>query len=408
MIDDTHVLWHLEVAKHDSQLSISELAAIQSYWLQVDNLDQLRAKRALIGWCPEATVLLGTNKLSPNATWSNGKVKKTSWNWSGANLQFLAQSAAPAQIGAQLGLSMSRTTNMLRFSPSNNYLKCLNNSATEHVVLYDLAAERAWLVPLLSTFHHMLAIYWNMIPPESRCAALPLATPSADGALASLNILKERGDFIVEESANEKSTIRDLIMGFSANFSRISVHSPFRTEVYGYELMDIVIDSPMADLRQKKIKKEGLDWAPLLSQVRCLFCSGIGNAIIGKKAIDLNSPCNEMPNGSNLMAATIPSINALSRRFGSGFQGPLCQLSTLHMWQLVGNPFTHCQHKGSSHETCWHTMQFLQEIQSIQKTNHRTEGPQRSTLSKDGAVVFGQQRRGISDSKPISVLTYRF
>lgn len=90
MVDDTHVLWHLEVAKHNAQLSVSELTAIQSCWLHVDNLDQLRAKKALVGWCPEAAVLLGTDKLSPNATWSDGKIKKTSWHWSGANLQFLA------------------------------------------------------------------------------------------------------------------------------------------------------------------------------------------------------------------------------------------------------------------------------------------------------------------------------
>lgn len=304
---------------------------------------------------------------------------------------------------------MSRTTNTLQFSPSNNYLKCLNNSATEHVILYDLAAERAWLVPLLSTFHQMLAIYWNTIPAELRCSALPLATPSADGSLASLNILKEKGEFMVEGSANEKSTVRDLIMGFSANLSRTSAHPPFRNEVYGYELMDIVVDSPMADLRRKKIKKESLGWAPLLSQVRCLFCSGIGNAIVGNKAIDLDSPCNELPYGSDLMAVTVPSIRALSRRSGSVCQDSLCRLSTLHVWQPAGNPFTRCKHKGSSHETCWQKMQFLQEIQSIKKTNHQSEAPtQTSTLSKDGAIVFGQQRQGIVDLKHTGVFTYRF
>lgn len=66
MIDDNHMLWHLEVAKHDAQLRVDELGAIKSHWLQVGSIHKLREKTALVGWCPEATVLLGTGKLGPN------------------------------------------------------------------------------------------------------------------------------------------------------------------------------------------------------------------------------------------------------------------------------------------------------------------------------------------------------
>ncbi|KAL4786753.1 hypothetical protein BJX76DRAFT_354929 [Aspergillus varians] len=50
-IDDKTILWHLEVADHDSQLKTSELRA--------SRLEDLRSKKALVGWGREAIMLLG-------------------------------------------------------------------------------------------------------------------------------------------------------------------------------------------------------------------------------------------------------------------------------------------------------------------------------------------------------------
>jgi hypothetical protein len=40
----------------------------------------------------------------------------------------------------------------------------------------------------------------------------------------------------------------------------------------------------LVDLKKRKVRKQGLRWSSLLGEVRCLFCSDLGDAIIGGHA----------------------------------------------------------------------------------------------------------------------------
>jgi hypothetical protein len=160
---DQMTLWHLEVASHDRQIKISELQATRSIWLRTKNLDLLTSKRALLGWCSQADRRLGVSTDDLNVTWSSAKKKPFSWELTNINLQTRAQSASPAQFSIQAGASWKHVNNKVKFSPSRQYLKCLNRIMLEQIVLYDVATMRAWLVPLISVFHHMLLVYWKRI-----------------------------------------------------------------------------------------------------------------------------------------------------------------------------------------------------------------------------------------------------
>ncbi|RLL96199.1 hypothetical protein CFD26_100972 [Aspergillus turcosus] len=391
------IVWHLEVAEHDQQLTVAELVATKAEWLKLDDLNQLRHRQALLGWCPNATMTLGTNLIDIKAVgWSDAAPKKTTWHWAGANLQLLAQSAAPLQIGGQLGISMERRVNLLRFSPLNNYLKCLGSSAAEQIILYDLTTRRAWLVPLLAAFHHMLTAYWKSIPENCRQSPVPQANPSPQCDLVLRELLKENGNLVIETSPSDKCTMRDLIMGFSVNMSKVSIHPPRGSEVYGYEFMDIVMDSPLADLKRRKVEKQGLGWTLLLSEVRCLFCSNIGDVIIGGRANEPSAPCNRLIEGCDLLAATMRSIELLSERAGirQSATAPICRLSAKHTWLPTGDPFTKCNHNDRSQSTCWNMMDFTQEVQAETPGDSR---PNSNTvrLCQDGAVVFGRRQAQI-------------
>lgn len=187
----------------------------------------------------------------------------------------------------------------------------------------------------------------------------------------------------------DKLTIRELIMGFSANLSKMSLQKPRLPEIYGYEFADIALSSPRTELKKKKIMKEGLPWASLLSEVNCLFCSGLGDAIVGMRAIALDSPCNRLPHGYDLMAAPMRSIDALSKKQGSDVAGVSRLFSSHHIWLLTGVPFQRCRHKENGEATCWNTSDFLQEIQSHEPSFQRSNG-QTVSHCPDGAVVFGR------------------
>jgi hypothetical protein len=155
---DQMILWHLEVASHDRQIKISELQATRSRWLRTKDFDFLASKRALLGWCSQADLRLGASTDDLNVTWSSEKKKPFSWELTNINLQTRAQSASPAQFSIQAGASWKHVNNKVKFSPSRQYLKCLNRSMLEQIVLDDVATMRAWLVPLISVSSHVVSI----------------------------------------------------------------------------------------------------------------------------------------------------------------------------------------------------------------------------------------------------------
>jgi hypothetical protein len=383
--EDGTILWHLETATHDYQLKVSELKASQQRWLQTTSLDYLQSKKALLGWCSRADILLGTDRLERQVSWSDAKVKPVTWNWKGANLQALAQSATPLQIGGQVGLSFDRSVNTVKFSPSRNYLKCLKSSAMEQIVVYDVGTKRAWLVQLISVLHHMLLVYADGIEQSSRAEYQPLAITTEDDGTTSLDILGEKGGVLLEESGGDSLTVRELIMGFSINLSKASLQKPRRSEIYGYEFMDIVMDSPRSELKRRKLEKDGLAWSSLLDEVNCLFCSGLGDAIVGKRARDVSAKCNTLPSGYDFLAASMRSIDNLSMKHGGAGNRQSRRLSHSASWQLTGSPFQICQHAG--HESCWDLPGLLQELKA---PRHSTEvGDNWSGVNSNSALVFG-------------------
>jgi hypothetical protein len=358
LTEDDKLLWHLEIASNDLQLKTSDLHTTRRSWWRVEKLDLLSSKRAILGWCSEANVLLGTNLLKPKVARSDARVQRTTWHWKGINLQVLAQSAAPLQMGGQFGMSFDRAVDTLRFDSSRNYIKCLRANTLEQIVLYDVSAGRAWLVPLLSVFHHMLLVYVDTIQESSRVTSVPTVDPTSDGARSSLEALIDKGAVIVEASGGDTLTIRELVMGFSINMSKVSRRPPRRSAIYGYEFMDIAMDCPESELKKKRVNGHSPAWISLLNDVNCLICSGLGDAIIGKRSLSLLSHCNRLPEGSNLMAATMHSIKALSTKHGGNVEGEMHMLTDKHCLLLTGNPFSECEHE-DSRSCCWNDPSFL-------------------------------------------------
>ncbi|KAL4892547.1 hypothetical protein BDV59DRAFT_180152 [Aspergillus ambiguus] len=395
-VDNRTILWHLETADDDSQLKATQLQATKGKWVKKRTLESLGSKRALLGWCPEAVTLLGTASLNFPMRWSDAKEKRTTWKWKGANLQFIATTTSPLQIGAQAGMTFDRSINTLRFSPGSNYLKCLNHSSKEQVVLYDVGESRAWLVPLICVYHQMLVAYWHRIPEGSRKATIPLSIPSFDGASASLAALRDSGGYVIQGSRRDRLTVRDLILGFSVNLSKMSLRPPVRSEIYGYEFMDIVTDSPESELKRCRMVKTGLPWTPLLSRVNCLFCSGLGDAIYGHRTTARDSPCNKLPQGLDWLAASMCSIEALSDRHSNKDMEIARRLSSQHYWFLTGTPFQTCQHGQGTRVSCWDTSPILQDI--------KRRMPQVWCKADEhyghGAVVFGRRKAAIDQSPP--------
>jgi hypothetical protein len=387
------VIWHVEIASGDQQLRNSELRATQGPWLRRQTLKELHTTEALLGWCASAHVRLGTDSLEANVKWSDAKVKPITWHWKGANLQLLAQSAAPIQIGAQGGFAWERICNAVRFTPGGNYTRCLASSTVEQAVLYDVGARRAWLAPLLSIYHHMLLVYHYMMTPLGNRRPIAIAAPS-DGASSSLETLKVAGGVAVDGTGEDTLTVRELLMGFSINFSMVSLQPPKGSRIYGYELMDLVMGSPQSELKTITVERHGLGWASRLNEVPCLFCAGLGDAIVGTRASEPGSPCNYLPAGRDLLASPVESIQALCRKQGSILTSTSGRVTRDHMLALNWQPFIRCFHTAGA-SSCWdHPEEFIQNIQSSADANSGGQACEEAGPPVLGAVVFGNVRQG--------------
>ncbi|KAJ5645193.1 hypothetical protein N7507_011204 [Penicillium longicatenatum] len=388
--EDGTIQWHLEVASHGQQIKPSDLQAVQSEWLQTEDLNYLLSKRALLGWCSQAKLRLGTSTYDLNVTWSGAKSKPFSLELANINLQALAQSAAPAQLGIQAGASWRRVSNTIRFTPSGEYLKCLNDSRSQQIVLYDVSATRAWLVPLISVLHHMLLVYWKRIPEHFRERDVPLADTSSLHQNASYEALVDKGEMVIQNSEGSRQSliVRNLIIGFSINLARISLQKPkARKSIFGYEFMDIVCEPQTTVLKKTTLEKDGLAWLPMLNEVNCLFCSNLGDVIVAQRTSETSSPCNTLPEGYDLLAALIRSIDDLSETKGGCHEGHARLLSHDSAWRLTGSPFEACQH--DSHESCWNRPKFLQHIAPLRPAVKSCNFSLRDHAN--GAVVFGGQ-----------------
>ncbi|KAK2753560.1 hypothetical protein FQN54_007337 [Arachnomyces sp. PD_36] len=391
MFDEDTIVWHLEVCSHDSQFKIAEVEAIRSTWLKTLDFTLLKSKKAKLGWRPEAAVLLGTERLQPTVRWSKGKTKRITWTWKGVNIQAITSSAAPVQIGLQGGATFERTPNLLRFDLCSNYLRLLNSSSREVVVIYDLGTKRAWLVSLLSIFHHMAITYCQDIPSKCQIQKIPFAQPQADGGKGSLEALRASGGILIEREDEDSLSLRQLIMGLSVNFAKTSTHKPCNNEIYGYEFMDIVWNSPMADLKKIRIERQGLTWAPLLQHIPCLFCSNLGDAIVGSDDITNASLCNNLVPGRDLMAASLWCMHNISERQGGSAAESEYRFPGGYWWKATGNVFQKCRADTCD---CWRNMTFVQQIHANRSKRWlASDNTTPSQVFVDGVVVFGSNRR---------------
>lgn len=151
--------------------------------------------------------------------------------------------------------------------------------------------------------------------------------------------LRGSGDILIQQEGTDKLTLRDLVMGFSINFAKTSTQKPRYKEIYGYEFMEIVHNSPTADLKAATIERTGLPWTPLLQSIPCLFCSHLRDAIVGLKALTESGHCNKLVPGQDLMAASVHCINNISQRQGGSDTGPYRLLPGGYtIWKITGRP----------------------------------------------------------------------
>lgn len=284
----------------------------------------------------------------------------------------------------------------------------LHSSRNEPVLLYSPSERRAWIVPFMSVFWHLLRAQADT---KKRLGYdVPPCEKSGNGGEAAFDCFMAcRTDPARKPANNQRLTElekKETIQDFAEDIWNSMDHATrqsclrkqlFRNKLIGFELADIATCSPYMTLRE-----HGLDfttrgsWAPLLDRVRLtFFYEGLSDPILPSDRMIFDGACGDSiwrttPKDFDLLTASLPCLAFLARDQNAG-RNTLTRLAPDSYWSSPQNPgqlFATC---GKSH---LHVCSRLQEL----RPENRARDPQVliSEAEKDGAVVF-RFKYGITD-----------
>ncbi|KAK8099638.1 uncharacterized protein PG998_012879 [Apiospora kogelbergensis] len=333
--DHSQIQWHLErVGSDDGIMNHSKLEATRGEWLKMQDLTELQNTKVFLGWCREAEILLGTSQLTTNLRWSKAEQRRRTLHRTGYSLGVSSGPAAmvtsPAQLAANVAMTVTFVSNIQAYKPSKEYAEALSSDCEKTAMVIDYKAQRAFLVPKLSLALHLChieALRAHRRPDEP--SAFPTAAPSVDGSSAAHAVLRENGDKVVigVEGFGDATSLESLFLRIhhALTSSVANCEPPQRltllgTRVYGRELRGL-IEKPDKGIGLSVVQDFNmLPWVRLaeLADIRCV-CSDLGSAIRPVlNTVNKNCECCEVPLERYFLSAHLWCLEMLLRRNGSG------------------------------------------------------------------------------------------
>ncbi|KAH1475311.1 hypothetical protein KXX06_005817, partial [Aspergillus fumigatus] len=228
--------WHLETSSN-GQIDPG-LQSIQGGWYKAKSFEGLCTANCFLGWCEKANIFLGTSAIGHDPTWSDGRVTKSTWRFTGINPS-ITISHPPVPIAAGASANFTNFPNTLQFNAENEYQQMIRNGSKRIVIVHSKSDERAWMVHQLSLLLHMSHLYveYHSISPDP----IPFAQPGSDGGKEAFNALTGKGDTFVDGAEGRYLNLGQLLIGLNINLmeSRKRFERPARSQIYSYELMDM-------------------------------------------------------------------------------------------------------------------------------------------------------------------------
>ena len=403
---DGAIQWHLLVTE-----STEDIIKVKDDFFKVKDVQTLMERKAYLGWCNVAKVLLGTDESNTvDVGWSDPWPKQQRIKLSGFSLSLA--SAGMGIFGPSASANFTLASNCrTRFvdtkQPLQNRLKL---SRVRPVLLYDTSEKRAWLVPTVCILLHMMHLRSRELSKHHKPSTeedipdMPQAKTGGDSADEAYKVLThflEDGTVtslgsseIWTEALAQYYICLDMALNESMKMKETS--SCRDTNIFGFELMDIVLSESPFRFTERKIGRESGGWTKLARDVGyVLFCSGLGNAIMpGTGGNEVCRNWSSLPSNFDYLAAYIPCLIDVLQR-----QGWHKVIQRLQDTTSGSTLYRDCNHSKSSR--CQHLQQYdiFEALQNDEERNSdgvNSYHPQRA-LSKEncciGAIVFGKITR---------------
>ena len=282
----------------------------------------------------------------------------------------------------------------------------LKLSVVRPVLLYDTSEKGAWLVPTVCILLHMMYLRLRELSKHRKSSTqegitnMPLAENGRDSAREAYKVLTQflEGYTVTSLGSLEIWTetlarfyiCLDMALNESINMEKTP--SSELTNVFGFELMDIVLSESPFQFTERKVEKESGGWTQLARHMGYVpFCSGLGNAIMpGTGGNELCLNWSSLPSNFDYLAAYLPCLIDVLQRQELHKGSQRLQNTTSESMR-----YRACYHSESSR--CQRLQTYESIVNAPQNDEERNSDgaasshTQRALRTEDiGAIVFGK------------------
>lgn len=404
---ENFIQWHYICKEDDSRMPYLEAALRypKRALLQDVSLDDVKKKRAFLGWAGSSTYHLGSSDSNYcNIDWSNTKEPKRSLEFHGGSLGF--QNIGTGELNFVPGLRDGK----LHISRSGPYQRIVKHASRTSVVFYDPGEQRAWLVPASAAIAHLSQTrrYREKYQVGGKAIEFVPTEISADLFDGAEKMLFKNASLKLsdDDAGGLGYYFRDLVLNIwsmleavmdedirKETTQRPSTNVPIKQELRGWECMDIVDER--ATIRQKstKIPKSHGGWIDFATDMNAivLFASGLEDLIQPSEApqLGLCHMWQRVPKHKHYLTTSVSMLNRLYEEAGSKLTKEHLT-STRLKWQKTNMLFETCPNRGRFSCRFDRTQQIVRES-SITLGAVNPPG----ALEAMGAVVFGNTRHSL-------------
>ena len=407
---DRAIQWHLFLTE-----LTDDVIDIKDDFYKVEDVKTLMERKAYLGWCKVSKVTLGTHEANVvDVGWSDPSAKQQRMKFSGVSLG--VASSGLGIFGPSASANFTLASNCQpRFVDTKQTLQDrLNLSIVRPVLLYDTSEKRAWLVPTVCLLLHMMHLRlrelskYDKSSTEENITNMPMAEIGGDGARKAYNVLTQ---FLESGTVTSLGSSKDwtdtlarfyicLDMALNESINMMKTSSSERNNIFGFELMDIVLSESPFRFTERKVEKQSGGWTQLAHHVGyVLFCSGLGNAIMpGIGGNELCPKWSSLPSNFDYLAAYVPCLIDVLQRQGL-HKSSQRLLNATPDSTLYGN----CHRRESS--KCRHMQTYESIVNALQNdqernldgaaSSHAVRSHNQQILPTEdiGAVVFGKMTK---------------
>ncbi|KAL8901474.1 MAG: hypothetical protein Q9207_005185 [Kuettlingeria erythrocarpa] len=329
--DGAALQWHLYYSEAADGF-MTGLNEIEDY-LKVQDPAILFQKTAYLGWCKHASVLLGTHHLDyTTVNWSSPAPEQSKVAISGFSLGLASNGLGFFGPSATMNFAIARSQRTRYVDIEQQLEDRLRLSTTKPALLYDTSSQRAWLVPVTCLLLQMMHLRHHQITsrvPSNSTTTMPYADSAGEGGLEAYRILSEHlqpgsAATPLGNNAAWRDTLARLYTGLDMahkNAEELNKR-PWQdmSEIFGFELLDIVLAESPFRFSQRKVQKQSGGWAPIGQKVGyVLFCSGLGDALVPSNRRGNNQNCEHccrVPPGNDFLSAYVACFRETLARQG--------------------------------------------------------------------------------------------